>query len=344
MRGKITIRDVAEYAGVSVATVSNVINNISKASEETKARVLKAIEEIGYQPDYTARTLAKGRSNLIGIMLPITEKGDEPGILLRNNPFFSELVSGIEYVARKNGYDILMSGIETDQKIKKWINRRSLDGLILLGIHPKSFYDEMKNNKLPIVLVDSYDKHPKAFHRIMVDDEGGGYMATKHLLDLGHRNIVFATGNVHNSGVNLKRFEGYKRALSEAGIEFREELVIEDHVTSNGGYEIGKKIMDMGKKVTAVFAVADILAFGIIKAFTINKKRVPEDYSIIGFDDIKSCEYVTPGLTTIKQDIFKKGMAAAKALIDDIESGMLCDDCIIHSTELIIRESTKKIK
>jgi LacI family transcriptional regulator len=186
MSNKVTMRDVARYAGVSVATVSNVLNNVSKASDETRERILKAIQETGYKLDYTARCLSMGKSNLIGVMFPITEKGDEPSILLRNNPFYSEFTSGIEYVARKQGYDILLTGIESGQKCKDWIAKRNLDGIILLGIHPKSFSNEMKDVKLPIVLTDTYEEYSTQFHRIMVNDEMGGYIATKHLIDSGH--------------------------------------------------------------------------------------------------------------------------------------------------------------
>ena len=343
MNSKVTMKDVAKYAGVSVATISNVLNNVSKASEVTRERILKAIEETGYKLDYTARCLSMGKSNLIGVMFPITEKGDEPSILLRNNPFFSEFTSGIDYVARKQGYDILLTGIESGQKCKDWIAKRNLDGIILLGIHPKSFFNEIKDVKLPIVLTDTYEDYSTNFHRVMVNDEMGGYIATKHLLDSGHKNIAIALGRIESSGVTFKRYEGYKRALNEAGININTKLIIEESVTFEGGYNIGKRIIQLKEKITAVFAVADIVAFGLIKAFNSNGKQVPEDYSIVGFDDLKICQYITPELTTIKQDIFKKGMVSAEAIINDIEFGVVTSETVMLPVELINRRSVKKI-
>jgi len=343
MNRKVTMRDVAKYAGVSVATVSNVLNKVSKTSDDTRERILKAIEETQYKLDYTARCLSMGKSNLIGVMFPITEKGDEPSILLRNNPFFSEFTSGIEYVARKQGYDILLTGIESGQKCKEWISKRNLDGIILLGINPESFFNEMKDVKLPIVLTDTYEEYSTKFHRVMVDDEMGGYIATKHLLDSGHRNIAIASGRIGEVGVNLRRYEGYKRALNEVGIDINKKFIIEENVSFDGGYRIGKRIIKLDSKITAVFAVADIVAFGIIKAFNKNGKSVPVDYSIVGFDDLKMCEYITPELTTIRQDIFKKGMVSAEAIIDDIEFGIVTSETVMLPVELINRGSVKKI-
>lgn len=340
---KITIRDVAKFAGVSVATVSNVINGIDKTSEETKQKILNAIEEIGYRPDFTARSLAKGKSNLIGIMLPIIEKGDEPSHLLKDNPFFSEFISGIEYIARRRGYDVLITGIEKGQTCKEWIDKRNLDGIILLGLHPESFFTEMKGVKLPIVLTDAYEDYASMFHRITIDDEYGGYIGTKHLIDLGHKNIVLATGNITNSGVNNRRYKGYVRALTEAGIESSMDYVIENHLSYKGGYDIGMKILNDMPKVTGVFVIADITAFGVIKAFNENGRHVPEDFSVVGFDDIQLCQYITPGLTTVRQDIVEKGIAAAEAVINDIENGEISNRNILLPIELIIRESTRKI-
>jgi Transcriptional regulators len=343
MKRKVTIKDVAKYAGVSVATVSNVINNINKASDETREMVLKSIKETGYQPDFAARCLANGKSNLIGVMLPITEKGDEPYLLLKDNPFFSEFLSGIDFISRKRGYDFLIAGIESGQKCKEWIVKRNLDGIIILGFLPRSFFDEIEELNLPVVLIDAYEEFATRFHRIMAEDNKGGYIATKHLISLGHRNIAFATGSIKQSPVNRERFEGYKKALQEAGIVLDPNLIFENHVTYEGGYQIGKNIIESNLKITAVTAVADIVAFGLINVFRDHGKVVPDDYSIVGFDDIRLCEYVAPRLTTIRQNIFKKGIAAVEAIIGDIELPSGPSETKILSVELVQRESTQKL-
>lgn len=340
---RITIRDVAKYTGVSVATVSNVINGIVKTSDETRENILKAIKDLGYQPNFTAKSLANGKSYLIGIMLPIIEEGDDFSILLKNNPFFSEFISGIEYTSRLNGYDVLITGIEKDKKCKDWIYKRNIDGIILLGMYPMTFFEEIYELRLPMIIIDAYEEYTSMFHRITIDDEHGGYIATKHLLELGHKRIALVTGNINNSGVNYNRYKGYTRALSEAGISYDKNIVFEDHMDFDGGYRIGNKIMELNDNITAVFAVADIVAFGVIRAFKDKGKKVPEDYSIVGFDNIKFCEYMSPGLTTISQNIYEKGIVAAETIINNIEDTNLPHQNIKQPIELIIRESTRRI-
>lgn len=337
---KITIRDVAKHAGVSAASVSYVLNGIDKITPETKQRILNAIDELGYHPSLTARCLSSETSKLIGISLPITEKGDIPGILLENNPFFGEFISGIESVTREKGYDVLISGVSTNGQYKDWIQRRNLDGIIMLGVYPKSIFEEISSMNIPIVLTDTYEEYAKQFHRVMVEDELGGYLATKHLLDLGHQNIALAIGSVLKSQVNYKRYQGYKRALEEANIEIDPALIYEDHVTFHGGYRIGEKMIKEESKATAVFAIADIMAIGIIRVFTEQGKKLPDELSIVGFDNIKFGDYTMPGLTTISQDIFMKGKVSAEMILSDLENGKRTNHSITLQPVLMEREST----
>lgn len=343
MKKKVTIRDVAKHAGVSVASVSYVLNNVEKITSETKERILKSIEELDYKPSLTARCLSKGDSKLIGICLPISEKGDIPGALLANNPFFSEFISGIEYTIRDKGYDILISGVSTNDQYKDWIQRRGLDGIIMLGVYPRSIFEEIKNLEVPIVLTDVYEEYAASFHRVMVEDELGGYMATKHLIELGHTKIAFVAGGISNSLVYYNRHQGYLRALKEAGITPDQKLLFEDHVTFNGGYEVGERMLKSNNEATAVFAAADIMAIGLMKAYFQSNKKVPEDLSIIGFDDIKFGQYMTPSLTTIRQDIFMKGKVSAEMIIDDLLSGKRSNHSITLQPELVIRDTTCSI-
>lgn len=343
MERKITIRDVARHAGVSAASVSYVLNDVDKISPETKERILKSIDELGYQPSLTARCLSSGSSKLIGISLPITEKGDIPGVLLENNPFFGEFISGIESVTREKGYDILISGVSTNEQYKDWIHRRKLDGIIMLGVYPKSIFEEIQNLNIPIVLTDAYEEYAKQFHRVMVEDELGGYLATKHLLELGHKKIALAIGSVIKSHVNFNRYQGYKRALEEAEIEIDPSLLFEDHVTFHGGHRIGLKMIEENCKATAVFAIADIMAIGIMKAYTESGKKLPQDLSIVGFDNIKFGNYTIPGLTTMSQDIILKGKESAKMILDDLERGRRTNSSITLKPVLMERESTMRI-
>lgn len=342
--GKVTIRDVARHAGVSVASVSYVLNGIDKITDETKQKILNAIKELDYKPSITARCLSSGESKLIGICLPITEKGDIPGDLLENNPFFSDFISGIEFVTRNKGYDILISGFDRNMRYKDWIQSRRIDGLIILGVYPKTIFEEISNINIPIVLSDAYEEYASEFHRVMLNDELGGYLATKHLIDLGHKDIAFVSGSIKNSYINKNRYQGYKRALKEANIKLDKDQVYEEHVTFNGGYRIGMEMVKSGCKATAVFAAADIMAIGIMKSFLENGYKIPDDVSIVGFDDIKFAQYTVPGLTTVKQDIIMKGRVSAEMILNDLKNNQRTNHSVLLQPELIVRGSTAPIK
>lgn len=336
---KVTMKDVAKRAGVSVATVSNVLNNIDNRSNEvTRLNVLKAVKELNYQMDMTARSLSMGKSNLLGIFLPEVFYMDRPSSVLKDNPFFSEIVSGIEYEARIQGYDIMITCVKSDTHVKELINKRMLDGVALLGMHDEVFWNSLKNMSIPVVLIDSYCYDKFGFCNVGTEDEQGAYLATKHLLALNHKNIALVTGNSKESEVNYHRYLGYKRALKESGIN--EDLcpVIEEDLNFKGGIMAGHKLLTYNH-VTAAFVVADIMALGIIKLMNQIGKSVPKDLSIIGFDDLNVCNYSFPGLTTIKQDIYRKGTEVAKLLINKI-NGKEVEAGVILPVEIVLRETT----
>lgn len=341
MEHKVTIRDVAKQAGVSVASVSYAINDIDKINSETRERILKVIEEMKYKPSLTARCLSNGNSKLIGITLPLTESGDAPEMLLKN-PFFGEFISGVESITRKEGYDILFTGVETDEQCRDWIQRRKLDGIIMLGMYPKSFFVEVKKLGIPIVLTDAYEDYAKEFHRVMLEDEIGSYQAVRYLLEKGHRKIAFVTGSIEHSPLNRKRYQGYQRALQEAGIEVKPEYFLEYPVSFQGGCQAAMEIMQTKCDVTAIFAIADIMAIGMLKAFRENGREVPQDYSIIGFDDIQFDEYVTPGLTTMHQDSAQKGKISAEIILEDVKHGCSKGKTVVLKPTLVERESVRQ--
>lgn len=341
MKKKITIRDVAKHAGVSVATVSYVLNDVEKVSNETKNRVLKAIEELNYRPDFTAISLSKRESKIIGVMLPVIE--DSKASILKNNLYYNEIIMGVEKVANKKQYDTMISGIANPEACRDWVKKRNLDGLIFLGIFTKDFYVEMSKLNIPIVLIDTYEKFTNLFNNVQVNDELGGYLATKHLIELGHKNIAFIANNLEISPVDTNRYQGYKRALQNAGLNFNDQLLIETgDVTFEHGMKAGEKILNEEQELTGIVTVADVLAIGIIKSLQQKNKRVPNDYSIVGFDDLSISQYIIPSLTTIRQDIFGKGKFAADLLIRAIESVGLEPESVEIPVELIVRKSTKK--
>lgn len=338
---KTTIKDVAKYAEVSPATVSYVLNGVKKVSDDTKRRVLEAVEVLNYYPDFTAISLSKKKSNLIGIMLPLVE--DSPASVFKNNLYYNEFVSGVESVARNRKFDTMIAGVGNPEECRNWVKKRNLDGLIFLGMFSQHLYNELKALNIPTVLIDTYEEYTNLFDNVKVNDEHGGYLATKHLIDLGHKDIGFVATNLKSSPVDTNRYEGYKKALQEAGLGLDKKLIFETKdITFDNGLNLGKKIVNYDRKLTGIVTVSDVLAIGIIKALQKQGKQVPGDYSIVGFDDLTISNYTTPSLTTVRQDIIEKGKTAGNLLLNSIESIDIEHQTVEMPVELIIRESTQK--
>lgn len=311
-----TIKDIAKAVGVTPAVISYVLNGKEyKVSGETVLKVKSAIKELNYIPNLTARSLVKNESHLIGVIIPQTEDSTQ---MLLTNPFYSEIVSGVESKLREYGYHMLLSGVEKGNTYLDTSVQRNLDGAIIMGIYQEQFYEELKQASIPIVLIDSYISD-NYFYRVGIDDEYGGYIATKYLIDQGHRDIALVTGSIKRDGVNEKRFLGYKRALSEASIFYNPDYVFDGSVSYEYGCAAGKTIAQKYKKITAAFASADLIALGLISSLKENNVEVPDDISIIGFDNVSTLKFSLPPLTTVGQDITAKGITAAEALIKMIE-------------------------
>lgn len=343
MGKRTTIKDIAEATGLSIATVSNVINGINKVSEENRQLVLKTMKELDYHPNLAARSLSRNRSDMIGLLLPLTEVDADIGFMLRDNPFYGELVSAVEYKATELGYDVLIKGVRPGESCRDWVLKRNLDGVIFIGNDTNVISKEMKELESQLVLVDAYDEGVKQHSTISIDDRQGGYIATKHLLDLGHRNIAIAASNILPEGVIQRRFQGYKDALESRGIQVKSEYIFQDSLSFDGGYRIGKKLLKHSNEITAVFAAADVVAFGIIKAFNESSKKIPENLSIIGFDNTKTCEFLNPALTSIAQPIYEKGIKAVEILVDLIYNSNSEIRKITLPVKLVERDSTCRI-
>ncbi|MCU6709771.1 LacI family transcriptional regulator [Paenibacillus sp. J5C_2022] len=314
---KVTIKDVASHAGVSVAAVSYVLNGKAhKVSEETIGTIYESIKALNYIPSISARGLVKNTSELIGVIIPQTEEHKQ---LVFQNPFYSEMISSIESVVREYGYHIILAGVEKGKSYLDISISRNLDGAIIMGVYPEKLYEECKEADIPIVLIDSYI-HDDYFTNVGIDDELGGYLATKHLIDNGHRHIAIVTGMIRRDGVVEKRFLGYKRALQEAGLFYNPDYVFEHSVTFDHGFKAGGHIARNNPDITAVFATADLVAFGVIRGLMENGNSVPQDVSVIGFDDIAWAGMLYPPLTTVKQSIAQKGERAARLLIEQLRS------------------------
>lgn len=315
MGKRATVRDIARVAGVSVASVSNVMNGVDKVSEETRERIIQVMVDLDYHPNLVARSLTKRRSEMLGLLLPITDEGPtSTSLLLRDNPFYGELLSGVEYQASALGYDVVIKGIRSGESCRDWVLKRNLDGAIFLGNFSEVISEELQGLGRRLVLIDCYDEGIQAHSTIGIDDENGGYLAARHLLENGHRNIAIVASNVNLDGPIRRRFLGYKKAMEEFGLSVTDDLILLDELSFDGGYRIGRKLLER-PEITAVFAVGDVMAFGILKAMHEAKKQIPEDLSIVGFDNAKGCEYSKPALTSVDQPVYDRGRMAVEALV-----------------------------
>lgn len=334
-----TLKDVAQRAGVTTATVSYTLSGKRPISEQTKRRVMEAIAELDYVPNLDARSLSMRDSKLIGVVVPQTEPGDR---LMFQNAFYSEILGSIEYYARLEGYHTLISATDANESYLTLAKKRNLDGIIVIGMYPDEFYQQMKKTQIPIVLIDSYC-NDHYYHNIRIDDAYGSYLATRHMLENGHQHIAFFVGQLKENGVMKKRLLGYQQALQELGVPFREEYVFEGQIDYSSGIALANKLIASGLPATGVVAAADILAIGAIKGFFEAGKRIPEDYSVIGFDDVEVSQYLTPGLTTVRQQISLKGQKAVELLLKHIADPSLPKQEEILPLQLVVRGSVQKL-
>jgi DNA-binding LacI/PurR family transcriptional regulator len=331
-----TIKDIALAARVSPMTVSNVIHGrAAKASAETVERINEAIRTLGYTPNMSARSLVSNTSRMVGVIIPFTESQNK---LLLDNPFYAEMISGIESTLRADGYYMMLSGVgEADARLDALTNW-NVDALIVLGVYREPLYDQIRSLGLPTLLVDSYIDDPH-FYRLGIDDEAAAYAATRHLIDRGHREIALVTGVIRTEGVVERRHAGYRRALEEAGIAFSAKRVLDGSVSFDWGVAAAEPIAAAG--ITAAFCTADLIAAGLMAGLHRLGKRVPEEVSIVGFDNLSISRMVYPALTTVDQDILGKGRLAAR-LITDILGKRAVERRTTVPVEIVMRDSVSR--
>lgn len=331
----VTIKDIAKLSGVSTATVSKVINHKdSDIGKSTIERVKKIIEEQKYSPNIVARSMITKKTKTIGLVIPDVR-----------NPFFTDLARGAEDVANERGYSLLFCNTDDDLKKEiKYINNlieKQIDGIALAGaaIRDQSLEENM-DIKIPIVSLDRNVYFKGIEGKIEVDNFSGAYDAVNHLVQLGHKKIMFLSGQV-NIKLSKDRLEGYKRALSDNGIDYNENLVVVGRYSSEFGYETMKNMV-LDKEITAIFCGNDLIAIGAMNALKEKHISIPEDISIVGFDDIYISTLVSPPLTTVRQPSYEIGYLAIETLIDILECKKDFSKKVEIKLELKIRESTCK--
>ena len=331
---KVTIRDVAKEAGVSVATVSRLINKISYISQETEQKIQEVMKRLDYQPNEVARGLAKQKSNTIALIIPdIT------------NPFFPELVIAIEESAKLKGYNlILVNSHDADLKdphFWKEFQSRYIDGFILASF---DFNEEVLNSierlKIPFVRVDRAADF-QSNDSIGVDNYKGAAMAVEHLIEIGCRKIAHISGPASFSP-SIDRIRGYKDTILK-NFPHPEPIIFQGDFSMEGGKQLTLRMMEEHPDIDGIFLANDMMAIGSLKALKILNIQVPADIALIGFDGIKITEMVEPELSTITQPIYNIGVAATNKLIHFIENTTETNQYDLD-VRLIKRESTLGFK
>lgn len=327
----ITIKEVSELAGVSQATVSRVINGSDRVTDATRTKVRNAMESLGYQPNSAAQSLASSRSNTLGMVVSSLD-----------GPFYGPVMSGVEQELRLfNKHVIIASGHGTEEgetNAVQYLSSRQVDGLILLTECLDANFLLALNKKIPIYLINHHIEGLE--HRNMwLDNEGGSYLATRFLLEQGHTQIVYVGGQPHKQDAN-ERAAGFKRAMKEAKIAITKNSIERTTFEVEGGIAGIEKIYKRGIPFTAVVAGSDEMAIGVYEWASNNGLDVPNDLSVVGFDDVNLAYYVRPRLTTVNFPAYEMARASARMAVNEIYK-KLPPHGIEFKTNLVVRDSVK---
>ncbi|RPH75102.1 LacI family transcriptional regulator [bacterium] len=334
--GKVTIFDVAEASGVSYGTVSRVINNGPHVKPTTRAKVMDAIERLGYVINRQAQNLARGQTDAIGVLVPDLGTG-----------YIGEIMRGIDAELERVGYDLML--FTTHRRAAKEANyvttlvQGVVEGLlIVLPRNPADYLGALRSHSFPHVLIDHQG----------VDSDGpavgatnwqGAFLATEYLINLGHQRIGFITGSM-DLGCSQDRLEGYKSALRTHHVPEQPELIYEGDFFQSTGVTGANALLDLPEPPTAIFASNDVMAMGAMDAIRHRGLRIPDDISIMGFDNIPQSAMVYPPLTTVQQPLEQMGRVATQILLEMLEQSQVSGRRIDLPTELILRASCAPLK
>jgi len=337
---RVTIKDVAQKAEVSITTVSRVLND--KVDEymrkETKDRILQAIKELNFKPDKRAQSLRGLGTKIIGLVIPN-----------RFNPYFEQLAAAVEQVCYKEGYGVLLcssqNSIERESVYLDLLERQKVDAIILSTVGlKKGELNDLIERGTPIVLVDENVPGVNT-PAIFANNYMGGCQATQYLIDLGHRRIAFITGSM-NLLSSKDRLRGFCETLKKNDLEPHRKLIKEGDYTYESGYEAGKQLLRKSRDdFTAIFCSDDLMAFGVMQAIRKKGMKVPDDYSIVGFDDMYFSSISSPQLTTVAQPVKEMAFRAFVALKEQISGGLFQEKKHqFLDTQLIVRESSRPLE
>lgn len=326
-----TIQEVAKEAGVSVATVSRVLNNHASVSAKTRAKVERVIERLQYNPNMLGRNLRRAQSRMILVLVPSI-----------SNPFYSKIVQGIEDVARRSNYNVLLcttdSDVEREQMYLEMLRNHMADGVITMdpAVDPAHF--QQAGHEFPVIQCCEYSETGNTPY-VSIDNRTAAYKAVKHLLLMGHRKVAIINSDERFLYARLRK-EGYLQALQEFGVSSEDRFLINTDLHFESGHRAMKALLAQPDRPTAVFAVSDTLAIGALRSIREAGLTVPQDVAVVGFDNIPFASMMNPSLTTVSQPMYEIGCEAARMLIKRITNPQEKVESIELDFELIIREST----
>jgi len=338
-RRRITSYDVAKAAGVSQTTVSFVLNQVAEAniSEETRQRVVAAVEELGYVPDAAAQALVRGRTQIIGVVVTTLE-----------DPFIGALVQTIESAAYDQGYVVILASSndipEREVAAARMLQSRRVDGVIVASSRASALYKgQLEQPRVPVVVINRLtEPSDQLVFSVGVDNRHGGNIATAHLIQKGHRRVAYVASPPDRSD-NKERMAGYRQALADAGIVYSPSLVVQGTGDTDGGRRALPVLLSLDEPPSAVFCYNDLTAIGLIDAARRAGLALPQDLAIVGFDDIAFAQFCHPPLTTIAQPIGEMGTKAIElllALLSEDAQGTVSGSNVTIQGQLVVRASS----
>lgn len=331
-----TIKDIAKAAGVSVTTVSRALNGYSDVSEKTRKKIMTLAKELNYSPNTLARGLVMNVSKTIGLLVSGLNRESE-----KDQIIFS-ILSGINSSASESDYDLVVFNTNSSKQREKTYTQlcreRRVDGVIIQGIKTDDPYLlEVVESDIPCVLID-IPVHSDNVGYVTTDNVAGAKKAVEHLIELGHRNIAMVNGH-SKAFVSKKRLEGYKMALEESNIPVKQEWIYDGKFEEHSASVVAMELLMKHPDISAIFCASDLMALGVITSAKELGLRVPEDVSIVGYDDILLASYATPPLTTISQNFYQLGFQAGQLLTNMLD-GKTEPQVITLGTKLVVRGST----
>jgi DNA-binding LacI/PurR family transcriptional regulator len=330
-----SVKEIARAAGVSTATVSRVLNGSNKVRESTAKKVLKVVDEMNYRLDHVARRMKVKSTDSMIIGLVITDIG---------NPFFSNVAKGVEDVAFENKHVLMICNTnESPQKEKFFLNSllsEKVSGAIVVptvGNGNDQFFEDLVSEGFPMVMVDRIIRGLK-IDSVSINNESGGYLATKKLIENGHKRIGIICG-IKGLSNTQERLKGYTLALEEANLPVNDDLIVYGDYTEPGGRAAMQKLLTIDRSPSAVFSTNNLMTLGCVKELYQRKISIPDDMALIGFDDSTWAEAIIPPLTTVRQPGYELGVHAAELLIKRLNKRDANTMTIVLNPELVVRES-----